>query len=146
MASGIVYEARHADGRTYIGTTTRSLAEYRRDRQQQVLRKSRRGESLSEFEGALAAEPDAFTWYVLAIAPSERQLADAKQRAIADLDPSLNGKDRFGPLALVALRPETMAEIDALAARTGRAQRRLLREAVETGVRAMRHRHGDAVK
>lgn len=30
--------------------------------------------------------------------------------------------------------------------RTGLTQRRLLREAVETGVRAMRHRHGDAVE
>ena len=74
------------------------------------------------------------------------QLADAKQRAIGDLDPSLNETQRFGPLALVALRPATMAEIDALAERTGLTQRRLLREAVETGMRAMRNRHCDAVE
>jgi len=92
------------------------------------------------------ADPDALTWYVLAIAPSGSQLADAKQRAMADRDPSLNRPRSFGPVALVALRPETLAEVDALAARTGLTQRRLLREAVETGFQAVWNRYRDAAE
>ena len=146
MASGIVYEARHTDGRAFIGTSMKSLAQCREEAEQRALRKSRRGQRLSTFEVALVAEPDAFTWYVVAIAPRGRQLAEAKQRAVADWQPSLNHADYFGPLALIALRPETLAACDALAARMGLTQRRLLREAVEIGIRVMRSGHGGAVE
>ena len=88
--TGIVYEARHRDGRTFIGTTTKSLAQRRAFYQEAVLSKSRLGKSLSPFEEALAAEPDAFTWTVLAIAPAGEQLAEAKRRAVANLKPAFN--------------------------------------------------------
>jgi len=141
MAIGIVFEARHKDGRAYIATSTKSLEQCRKDAVSRALSKSRRGVSLSPFESALLAEPDAFTWYVLAVAPRGEQLAAAKQRAVADIEPSLNPHDYFGPLVLVALHPDTLADLEALAERTGLTLRRLLREAVETGVREMRNRN-----
>lgn len=138
--TGIVYEARHRDGRTFIGRTTRSLAQRRASFRKAVLSKSQRGKSLSPLEKALTAEPDAFTWTVLAIAPAGEQLAEAKRRAVADLEPAFNQNEYFGPLLVVALRQETVAEIDALAERTGLTQRRLLREAVEAGIPGIRYR------